>query len=344
LLNVLETDNPYAWENWETIRPLDSAFDSSGLQEVAYSGSRWVAVGYSGDFAYSDDGITWTSGTLPDTSRDYYCIAWNGSVFCTVGLNSTSGATSTNGSSWTARTLPGIYDWQGICWDGTYFILAADDTTTCYRSTDGITWSTAGTYAQAPEAIASNGSGLTVAMSNNYHMVSEDGGTTWKRLDLPYLVLGLNSMQKISYANGYFMQSSGTTSGYTWISTDGYNWRQIYFYGGPLWSDDRDNNPSVVRWKYCKDQWFGIPTEDIGVRTPDMKNFYPWYLNIGNQTACTDILYNSSSEKIILIEDWYRYMSVAQEYKFDETTYFQLPRLSHHDYGINNLHYYIRCQ
>jgi len=342
LLSVLETDNPNAWEQQEIIRPLDAAFDSSGLEEMADDGSRWVAVGWEGDFAYSDDGVTWTSGTLPDTSKDYFSIAYNGSVWCTVGVNTTSAATSNNGSSWTARTLPGIYDWQGICWDGTYFILAADDTTQCYRSTDGITWGAAGTFFQAPEAICSDGSGLTVAISNSYFLISSNGGTNWDRVTLPYLPWGFSDMPKISYANGYFMMNSHINAGHTWISDDGYNWKQIWYYGGPNWSHDRDNQESVTRWKYFKDQWFGMSTNDVGVRSPDLKTFYPWYQNIGNQSAQTDMLYNSSSGKIVIIEGWYRYMTVCEEYKFDESTYFQLPRRPHNSFGINNVHNYIR--
>lgn len=353
LLAVLETDNPYSWQKQETIKPLDSAFDSSGLLSVIKGGSRWVAVGWGGDFAYSDDGVTWTSGTLPDTSKDYLEVAYNGSVWCTAGYNSISGATSTTGASWTSRTLPAIEDWEGICWDGTYFILAANDTTNCYTSTDGITWNNVGTYPVGPNFIASDGSGLTVAVrSSGQIMVSSDGGVNWTLANnSPYIPFGLISQWKISYANGYFILPCQYNSGHTWISTDGYEWKQIWFdtmenIGHTAYSsyDPRNNNPSGIKWRYFKDQWFGLPDgHDLGVRSPDMKRFYPWPINMGNLASTNDFLYNSSSGKIIIIEDWYRYMTVCEEYGFDEVNYFQLPRKSFNQFGVNNIYYFIRA-
>lgn len=345
LLSVLDDDNPQAWQAQEVIKPLDSTFDSAGIIEVAYNGSRWVAVGDSGTFAYSDNGTTWTCGNMIDASKDYLCIAWNGTVFFSVGYNSTSGATSTNGSSWTARTMPASLDWKGVCWDGTYFILVASDSAQVYRSTDGITWNTTGVLSvTGGDAIASDGSGLTVVLAGGTHQVSSNGGTTWTEVRLPYIPIGSIYKWVLSYENGYFMETSHQQAGNTWISEDGFEWRQIWYNYGVNTYFEWQQNPSIGRWRYLKDQWFGIPaSDDQGVRTPDMKRFYPWYINIANQANCSEALYNSSTGKIVLPEIWYRHMTVCEEYGFDEATYFQLPRTQFNKWGINNVHKYIRA-
>jgi hypothetical protein len=354
LLAALDTDNPYAWQYTYTKRPLDSNFDSSGLYALAYSGSRWVAVGESGDSAYSDNGETWTYVALPNTGT-YLCCAWNGTVFLTIAYNSTNSATSTNGSSWTGRTMPATSDWEGLVWDGTYFIPVANDDTQCRRSTDGINWSSAGTFPVGAHSIATNGSGITLAMRSNGHIMrTTDNGSNWTTVFYAPYPLGTDYGTPISYANGYFILPAEYRTGYTIISSDGLEWKKIWFtnwenIGGEIYSNfsPRELNLSGIKWYYFKDQWFALPDDSgqsVGVRSPDLKRFYPWVINMGGVSSPQIAGYNSSTGKIFIIESWYRYMTYCEEYIFNNSTYFQLPRISRNQFGVNNLYYFIRAK
>jgi hypothetical protein len=72
---------------------------------VAWNGSLWVAggSGNSINFAWSEDGITWTASTsIPfGTGGTVHSVAWNGSLWVAGGNgNSINFAWSTNGKSW----------------------------------------------------------------------------------------------------------------------------------------------------------------------------------------------------------------------------------------------------
>ncbi len=359
LLSALETDNPYPWVKQSVDLALPTQFASTGMFGLANNGNRYVGVCYSGVSAYTDDGETWTYVALPNTG-DYSDIAYNGSVFFTMEYNSVNAATSTNGASWTARTLPDSYDWECVCWDGTYFILGANDYNTCLRSTDGITWNTSGTFPTAigsvgPHMIRSNGSGLTVAMNSAGAVwISEDSGANWTwTIVLPKSPFSTFSTWKLSYANGYFFAPCYQWAGLSYYSTDGIEWKTAWFttfenIGGEAYSNfsPREMNASVHRWYYFKDQWFGLPnSSNFGVRSPDMKRFYPWMINLSMCGSGTEAAgYNTTSGKIFICDAWYRYVTYAEEYAFDESNYFQLPKRHMNQKGVLGLYNFIRAK
>jgi hypothetical protein len=76
---------------------------------VAWNGQLWVAGGggNSTNFAWSDDGKSWTASTsIPfGTSGSVYSVAWNGQLWVTGGGGgSINFAWSTDGKIWTAST------------------------------------------------------------------------------------------------------------------------------------------------------------------------------------------------------------------------------------------------
>lgn len=353
LLASLPTDNPYPWQYSYITRPLGTNHDSYGLLDMVYTGSRWTAVGESGRFSYSDNGETWTQGTMPSTSNDYWSIAWNGSIMVAVPIGGNASATSTNGSSWTGRTLPASANWYCITWDGTYFIIGADNNTQCYRSTDGINWSATGTFQYGPRLMASDGSGVTVALDSTHQLMrSSDGGANWTYLgNIPKIDIGLQWSWRLSYANGYFILPNQYNSGHTFYSTDGLEWKMLWMDNGEAllrtvysnWQPN-DQNPSANRWYYFKDKWFGLTTGELGCISDDMKTVQFWSMAMGNLGTPSIAGYNSSTGKIFVLDTWYRYVTYFEEYAFDETTYFQLPRKIHERFGVNNLHYFIRAK
>jgi photosystem II stability/assembly factor-like uncharacterized protein len=52
---------------------------------MIWDGSKIVLVGNSGYIATSSDGQTWTAQTSPDATKDFFDIAWNGSLYVIVG-------------------------------------------------------------------------------------------------------------------------------------------------------------------------------------------------------------------------------------------------------------------
>jgi hypothetical protein len=67
-------------------------------------------------------------------------IAWNGTVFCAVGANGLC-ATSTDGMSWTTRTMPDAIQYNCVTWSlGQFTAVASGPTNKAAKSTNGTTW------------------------------------------------------------------------------------------------------------------------------------------------------------------------------------------------------------
>jgi hypothetical protein len=95
----------------------------------------------------SPDGITWTNRTgldfLPNLGT-FSSVFFASSATVTIAVgNSGVIATTTNGTSWTERTMDANYDNTSLpsaaFWDGTYFVVLVNGGIV-YYSTDGITW------------------------------------------------------------------------------------------------------------------------------------------------------------------------------------------------------------
>lgn len=111
----------------------------------------FVAVGYgsASHIMTSPDCINWTGRTDAGLGQ-WQRVAWSpdlGMLVAVTGAGAGSGAamTSTNGTTWTSRTLPGDgTDWRGVTWSPELGVFAAvnrDATVNSIAtSTDGITW------------------------------------------------------------------------------------------------------------------------------------------------------------------------------------------------------------
>jgi hypothetical protein len=70
------------------------------VNDVAWSGSRYVAVGSGGMIVSSADGLSWNVENSP-TTNSLYGVTWSGSRFIAVGVESTA-LVSPDGISWTS--------------------------------------------------------------------------------------------------------------------------------------------------------------------------------------------------------------------------------------------------
>jgi hypothetical protein len=151
--------------------------DGSSVNDV----SRFVTVrSGSAQSAWSEDGITWTAGTLPanaawssvkfgngrfvaiasdDTTvavsldgeiwdltgtlpnTGYVDLAFGPGVWVAIRATSDEAATSADGEgNWAARSLPASREWTSISWGDGKFVAVASDSNSGAISTTGITW------------------------------------------------------------------------------------------------------------------------------------------------------------------------------------------------------------
>lgn len=165
--------------------------------------------------------VDFVTTTLP-ASTDWYRSAWNGSVFCAVALSSSSAATSSDGVSWVARTLP-VAGFNGLASDGSQFVGVRSGSGTAYTSPDGITW-TPRTLPSTTTwvAVAWNGTAFC-AISEGTAAATSPDGITWTARTLP---ASANSKQGISPATfGFCVFAFDTAAVYT--SADGISWSTV---------------------------------------------------------------------------------------------------------------------
>jgi len=92
--------------------------------------------------SYTTNGTTWSTGSMP-SSLDWGYVAASTTTFACIEYYNSSNvaATSTDGNTWTARTLSATASWYRILWTGVNFIawgLAGN----CCTSPTGVTWTT----------------------------------------------------------------------------------------------------------------------------------------------------------------------------------------------------------
>jgi hypothetical protein len=195
---------------------------------------------------------TWTARTS-NTTVPLYGIAANGTIAVAVGGGLSGGGgggvvcTSTNGSAWTARSVPNplnvfLFD---VTWDGTRFITVGQDFDSVtahdwvgvvFTSPDGITWtrqyqSTVG--ATPLYCVASSGSAM-VAGGRKNTLLRSTNGTSWTPVTAPG-VTTLQMFEGAAYGNGTFFLAvhnyDATATPYPYnggslvfTSTDGQTW------------------------------------------------------------------------------------------------------------------------
>lgn len=110
---------------------------------VVYGKGKFVATALSDSatsgLAYSDDGVTWTAGTIGCGTID---LAYGNNRFVAIEggfAGATNVATSTNGIDWTVGTLA-AGDWRSITYGQGLFAAVAHDTANIAISKDGIVW------------------------------------------------------------------------------------------------------------------------------------------------------------------------------------------------------------
>lgn len=199
---------------------------------IAYGNGVYVAVSKTSGTAYatSTNGSTWTARTsLP--SGVYSEVLYAGGKFVAVGTNIV--ATSTDGLTWSAGTIP-AGTWGGVTYgNGVYVAVQSVSSSTAASSTDGATW-TARTLPSAQtwtDVAYGNGNFIAVSSTSSAASPISADGVTWSTTALP---TGVN-YAAINYTNGVWVTvASGTATAYT--STDSASWSTRTMPSSATWS------------------------------------------------------------------------------------------------------------
>lgn len=179
--SVLTSSNGSAW----TTRTISSG----SWRSVIYSDSlsRFVAVASDSKAAYSTNGVTWTlASSVPAGSWRSVIFATGLNLFVAVAYSGTNQVmTSTNGTTWTARTIPAAAQgrgWWSITWaEDKNLLVAVSYNGDVMTSPNGITWTVVGTPHSDLRAIDySPQLGMFVASGGGtYKMISSYNATDW---------------------------------------------------------------------------------------------------------------------------------------------------------------------
>ena len=170
--------------------------------------------------------MTWTSRTFP-VAADWDNVIYDQDKFVAiVGNYSTVAATSTNGITWTQRTLPASFTSMRteVVYGGGYFVIVGVGNLVA-QSTDAITWTTqtlpvtlAGGRLTGPGAAYGSGVFSTISYGTTAAASSTDG-ITWTGRTLPTTEYA----RDIEYGAGKFVSISyNRSTGFQ--STDGATW------------------------------------------------------------------------------------------------------------------------
>lgn len=194
--------------------------NSAGTAVVGISHSQYVAAldsASSGltpvgtvDILQISDGFYTVNQALLSVANDVFFVGNSN--------GSTKIYSSTDGDTFTARTMPSSQDWGKVCWTGTNYVCANIVGTSAAYSTDLVTWnaSTLNTSSSGSYSIASNGAGKVVLASTTTPQLSTDHGVTWA--DITGVVADW-----VCYVGGLFVAIDANTVNYK-TSSNGSSW------------------------------------------------------------------------------------------------------------------------
>jgi hypothetical protein len=213
-----------------TITNSGKGYTTTPTVTILDTGARYVAIATgSSDNCYTTSagvlaGSAWTAGSALPAS-DFVSLTYGNGVYVAVG-GTNSAASSTNGSTWTGRSIPtlGSGTYSAVVYgNGTFVAISTGNLVTAVSS-NGNSWTAGGNLPTSTtwSSIAyGNGRFVAIESGGRNVAISTDKGTSWVAA-----TPGLPSSQtwnKVSYGQGLFLAvSSGGSVAAT--SPDGINW------------------------------------------------------------------------------------------------------------------------
>lgn len=240
---VLDTSSTYYIEPRVSFAEPNFTQSAKTTNTLALT-SEWTAIAY-GDGMFmaipdkfatagkSDDGITWTAVSLPDSTRSWTSIAYGNGYWVIISKNGELSETQSvvlvskaAGDGWTTALLPSKTTWKKVVYGNGIFVAVSSTPDNCAYSTDyGITWQTGGnpgvdgitsmTYGQGKFIVVGNVGGVGTGA------ISTDGGISWQASN----PTGNAAWSDIAFGNNLFVVVSSTSAAPAY-SIDGITWSQ----------------------------------------------------------------------------------------------------------------------
>ena len=202
--------------------------------KVAYGNNTFVAVAASGQIAYSFNGTVWNVATAP--VKTYSSVVYGNGLWVAVATGGTAIATSADGVTWSAGTLPEGADWSDITYGkGKFVTVSQSDSSTAQTaySTNGTSW-TLGSFIGGCRAIA-YGNDRFVAIEGGYAGANNAfysfDGITWTPV-----TIDTQNWQTVKYFQGTFVAIAESYDKVA-VSTDGITWTYRSLSGTQSWRD-----------------------------------------------------------------------------------------------------------
>ena len=215
------TDNP------ATITVGGTAYSvpaNTVVASKAFGSSTSVTVASSG---FSGSPPNFTSSTMTGSSLGWYSVAYGNGYYVAVAFGTSAGSYSTNGTTWTASTMPANTNWTSVAYGSIsgvgYFVAVSAASNYGAYSTNGSTWTSSSTSGSAPSfQSVTYGNGRFVAVAAGDSTVANStNGTTWTSGSVTaYNWLGVG--YGLIGATGYYVAVSN--SGFSAYSTNGTSW------------------------------------------------------------------------------------------------------------------------
>ena len=196
-----------------------------------YGNNKYLVFANSSTGLYSEDLDTWNTFILPAANWTLAAYGNNTYVACISG--SSVIVTSSDGITWTQRSLPVSRSWRDILYAHNQFVLIAENSDTVLYSSDGITWGSSSLPEAATWRCLGYGNDIYVALvyQSSRTAYSSDGITWQTGTSLPY------SWTDLSYGNNTFIAigigavTMTSTNGLTWTqrSINNNNWNRLIF-------------------------------------------------------------------------------------------------------------------
>jgi len=189
--------------------------DNGETGEIIYNPDyfpKFVAVGSGDKAAYSDDGINWSSESMPvmPRSANWYSVCYGDGKFVAVGNGPNNIATDKaayfKNGKWIETTLKTSAKWYSVCYgNGKFVAVAGKPINKAAYSTDGINWNSADMPSSANWVSVCYGGGMFIAVSTGGDKTAySTNGTNWTQASMP----ASGNWRSVCYGNGKFVAVS----------------------------------------------------------------------------------------------------------------------------------------
>ena len=238
---------------------------------ITYGNGKFVAIAQnSNKFAYSEDGINWTSSTI-SSSTTWASVIYGNGKFVAVARNSDQSAYSEDGINWTLSTMPSSTSWSSVTYGNGKFVAVTYASNQSAYSEDGINWtvSTMPSSDNWESVTYGNGKFVAVAYHSNQSAHSEDG-INW---DSSTMSSSAN-WTSVTYGNGKFV-AVARNSDQSAYSEDGINWTLSTMPSSAYWRFVTYGNGKFIAIAYGSDK-AAYSEDGVSWISSTMPNYTNW--------------------------------------------------------------------